>query len=143
MTRRLTVEQCIEIYQQGIHAGPLLHRDKLEAAVEAPFAGFGDHEAFPTLIQKGARLAYGLAEAQAFQDGNKRLAWLCTVTFFELNHVKIVVDQEKAARVIRALGERNPDGSRVLDLNGLTQWFIDVVTSATSPDEIPRTKGPE
>lgn len=29
-------------------------------------------------IDKAARLAFGIAQAQAYEDGNKRLAWLCT-----------------------------------------------------------------
>lgn len=94
----------------------------------APFAGFGNQEVFPTLIEKAARLAYGIAEAQAFNDGNKRLAWLSTVVFLELNGVELDVDQSEAAQAIRALGAR--DGGRredehavSLTLPEFTQWL--------------------
>ena len=78
-------------------------------------------------IDKAARLAFGIAQAQAYQDGNKRLAWLCTVTFLEVNGTSIDVDQDEAASVIRALGKQKTDGSRLLNLAGLTNWFIECV----------------
>lgn len=131
MIQELTIEHCLAIYEQGVQAGPLLRRDLLEAAVAAPYAGFGGAEAFPTLIEKAARLAYGIAQAQAYRDGNKRLAWLCTVTFLEVNGTVIDVDQDEAAFVIRALGEQKADGSPLLDLAGLTNWFIECVHYAT------------
>ena len=118
MTTRLTVEHCIAIYDQDVHAGVLVDRARLEGAVEAPYAGFSDVERFPTLIEKAARLAYGVAQAQAFSDGNKRIAWLMAVTFLAVNGTEIDVDQDEAAHVIRALGEKT------LDLDGLTDWFV-------------------
>ena len=105
----------------------MLRRDLLEAVVAAPYASFDGHEAFPTLIDKAARLPFGIAQAQAYQDGNKRLAWLCTVTFLEVNGTSIDVDQDEAASVIRALGKQKTDGSRLLNLAGLTNWFIECV----------------
>ncbi|RRD48706.1 type II toxin-antitoxin system death-on-curing family toxin [Arachnia propionica] len=116
------------MHETEINAGSLRDRGLLEAAVAAPFAGFGNQEAFPTLIEKAARLAYGIAEAQAFNDGNKRLAWLSTVVFLELNGVELDVDQSEAARAIRALGSRG--GTRredehavSLTLEEFTQWL--------------------
>ncbi len=35
-----------------IAAGPLIHRDKLEGAVAAPYAGTFDVEFYPTIAQK-------------------------------------------------------------------------------------------
>lgn len=77
----ISVDLWLHIYEAEINAGALRDRGLLEAAVAAPFASFGDQEAFPTLMEKAARLAFGIAETQAFQDGNKRLAWLVTAVF--------------------------------------------------------------
>ena len=128
MTVVISVDLCLQIFDTEINAGSLRDRGLLEAAVAAPFAGFGNQEVFPTLIEKAARLAYGIAEAQAFNDGNKRLAWLSTVVFLELNGVELDVDQSEAAQAIRALGAR--DGGRredehavSLTLPEFTQWL--------------------
>lgn len=128
MTVAISVDLCLHIYEAEISAGGLRDRGLLEAAVAAPFAGFGDHEAFPTLIEKAARLAYGIAEAQAFHDGNKRLAWLSTVVFLELNGVELDVDQTEAAHAIRALGshggeQRKDEHAASLTLAEFTQWL--------------------
>ena len=43
----------------------------LDSALEAAFAGFGDHEFYPSKEEKGARLGYTLISNHAFVDGNK------------------------------------------------------------------------
>ncbi|WP_237721706.1 type II toxin-antitoxin system death-on-curing family toxin [Cutibacterium avidum] len=128
MTLEFTVEHCLLIYAQDVKAGVLRDRDALESAVASPFTTYFGEEQFPTLIQKAARLAFGIAEAQAFDDGNKRLAWLCSVLFLEVNGTVLDVEQAEAARAIRALGEKKPNGEPVLDLAGLTEWYVKCVS---------------
>jgi hypothetical protein len=123
VTVRITLEQCITLYRARIDAGPLVNRGKLDGAVAAPFQTFDDQDLFPTLIGKAARLAYGIAEAQAFQDGNKRLAWLVTVVFLELNGVVLDVDQDEAAYALRAVGARQ------LSQTEFIRWMICCSTS--------------
>ena len=45
----------------------------LDSALHAPFQGFGDASAYPSLLQKAARLGYGLIKNHPFFDGNKRI----------------------------------------------------------------------
>lgn len=117
MTIRITVADCIAIFEAEIDAGALVDRARLEAAVAAPFAGSAEMEFFPTVIEKAARLAFGISEAQAFMDGNKRLAWMAAVVFLDLNRVGIDVDQEEAAHVIRMVG------AGLATLDQLIEWF--------------------
>ena len=123
MTRIIDIDLCLKIYGQEVNAGPLRDREKLESALAQPFQSFGGTDLYPTLIEKAARLLFGIAEAQAFQDGNKRLAWLIAVIFLELNGVEMDVDQDEAAHVIRALGARDKDDQRLLDQAGLAKWL--------------------
>lgn len=120
MTIRITVQDCHAIYSAEINAGPLLRPDALDAAVAAPFQTFGGVDLLPTLAEKGAKLAFGIAESQAYRDGNKRLAWLTLVVFLELNGTSIEIDQDEAAHAIRALGD--PDSRLTFD--AFTQWLI-------------------
>lgn len=46
----------------------------LESAVNAPFQTFGEDDLYPTIFDKAARLACGLAKNHGFVDGNKRVA---------------------------------------------------------------------
>lgn len=55
-----------------------------ESARNAPFAGFGDEEAYPELELKGAVLVERLARNHP-PDGNKRTAFLAMLDFLEQN----------------------------------------------------------
>ena len=57
----------------------------LESALAQPFQGFGGEELYPTIAQKAARLAYGIASNHPFADGNKRTATAVMATFLRLN----------------------------------------------------------
>jgi death-on-curing protein len=56
-----------------------------DSALAAPRAGFGGHEAFPSLIEKAAVLVERLARNHPLPDGNKRAAFLAVWLFMELN----------------------------------------------------------
>ena len=79
---------------------------RLEGAVLAPFSGFGDYECYPTLAEKAARLAYGIAEAQAYTDGNKRLAWLSALSFLRYNGASLDLREDEAAELIWSVGRK-------------------------------------
>ena len=56
-----------------------------DSALSTPSAGFGDQEAYPTLIEKAAVLVEHLARNHPLPDGNKRAAFLSVWLFMEQN----------------------------------------------------------
>ena len=56
-----------------------------ESALAAPFAGFGQEEAYPTLELKAAVLLERLVRNHPLPDGNKRTAFVLTLAFLEQN----------------------------------------------------------
>jgi death on curing protein len=56
-----------------------------ESALAVPRAAFGNHEAFPTLIEKAAILVERLARNHPLPDGNKRCAFLALERFLTVN----------------------------------------------------------
>ena len=56
-----------------------------ESALHAPFASFGDVEAYPTLIEQAAVLLEHLVKNHPLPDGNKRAAFLITARFLHAN----------------------------------------------------------
>jgi death-on-curing protein len=79
-----------------------------ESALAAPFAGFGDEDAYPTLELKAAVLLERLVRNHPLPDGNKRAALAMTVIFLQANGCawgKPDVDED--AQVVRrvAAGE--------------------------------------
>lgn len=103
MTFCLPVEAAIRINRslpRTLHA--VLDRGKLEAALARPMqTGYGQL-LYPTLVARGAALLHGIASAHAFQDGNKRTAWLCTAMYLEHEGSRIsgVSDEEAADFVV-------------------------------------------
>lgn len=56
-----------------------------ESALATPQAGFGDQDAYPTLVEKAAVLVEHLARNHPLPDGNKRAAFLSAWLFLEAN----------------------------------------------------------
>lgn len=90
MTFRLTTAQVQRIYDREVGAGPLLDFGKLDGAVNAPFQHVFGREVHPSVVQKAAKLIDGVSRAQAYRDGNKRLAWLSGVTLLEVNGLYLI-----------------------------------------------------
>jgi death-on-curing protein len=124
VTKRLTVAQVHGIFESRVAAGPLLHAGKLDGAVNAPFQHVFGTEVHPTLVQKAAKLIDGISRAQAYIDGNKRLAWLSGVTLLEVNGLYIAdLPAEEAAEFVLKL-EGSEGGLRTAAL-----WLNDRVTA--------------
>jgi death-on-curing protein len=56
-----------------------------ESALAAPFAGFGEEDAYPTLELKAAVLLERLVRNHPLPDGNKRTALAMTIDFLQQN----------------------------------------------------------
>ena len=90
------------IAETGGQAG-LRDEGLLESALAAPFAAFGSEELYPTLVQKAARLGYGLVRNHAFVDGNKRIAAHATLVFLALNGVEPRYTQQELSDIFLKL----------------------------------------
>jgi death-on-curing protein len=73
----------------GIDAHQLVRMDRVvqlaSAALAAPFAGFGDFEAFPTLAEKAAIYCSRIVSYHPLPDGNKRTGYDVMREFIERN----------------------------------------------------------
>ena len=115
MIQRITVEIVIQIHRDEVCSAALRSRDSLDAAVAAPFAGTVDREFYPTMAGKAAKMLEGIARAQAFVDGNKRVAWLSMIAFLHVNGLALdfIAAEEVEAAVLE---------SHEMGIDRLTQW---------------------
>ena len=60
----------------------------LGSAAARPQATAFGHEAYPDVLTKAAALLQSIVNNHAPVDGNKRLGWLATAVFLELNGIK-------------------------------------------------------
>ena len=115
MTKRLNESFIMTLHDRMIDEFGGSHgiRDtgSLRSALAAPFHGFAGTEAFPTVQQKAARLAYGLVENHPFLDGNKRIGAHSMLIFLALNGIKVDYDQQELSDLFLsvAAGEKGYD----------------------------------
>ena len=70
---------------RALKAGPVRDIGLLDSAAGRPRSSAFGQDAYPTLALKAAALLQSIARNHALADGNKRLAWLATVVFLDLN----------------------------------------------------------
>jgi death-on-curing protein len=90
-------------------------RNLLLSALAAPMPVFGE-DVHPTLDEKAAVLLLAVMRNHALADGNKRLAWLVTAAFLELNGVDLAVDDvDGADRFLRSVASGGVELGDVAD----------------------------
>ena len=68
-----------------LKTGPVRDVGLLESAAHRPRATAFGEDAYPTFALKAAALLHSIVANHALVDGNKRLGWLATVVFTDLN----------------------------------------------------------
>lgn len=111
----LTKEQIILLHAQLIKetGGSDGIRDEslLESAILNPFQSFDGKDLYPSVLEKGARLGFGLIQNHAFIDGNKRIGAHAMLVFLALNGFAFSYTQKELTEIIIsvAAGEKNCD----------------------------------
>jgi death-on-curing protein len=71
---------------RALNIGPVRDVGLLDSAVARPRSNAFGEDAYPTISLKAAAFLHSLTNNRALAaDGNKRLAWLATVVFLDLN----------------------------------------------------------
>jgi death on curing protein len=80
----LDVEDIVEMIRT-LGVGPIRDLGLLDSAVSRPRSSAFGEDAYQTLSLKTAALLHSMTKNHALVDGNKRVAWLSTVVFCDLN----------------------------------------------------------
>lgn len=80
--------------------GPVRDLGLLDSAMARPRSSAFGMDAYPTIAIKAAALLHSLASNHPLVDGNKRLAWLATVVFLDLNRLEPKVSDDEAFDVV-------------------------------------------
>ena len=81
-------------------AGPVRDVGLLDSAAARPRSRAFGADAYPSLETKAAALLHSLARNHALVDGNKRLAWLATVVFLDINGLETALDDDGAFALV-------------------------------------------
>ncbi|MEU4270462.1 type II toxin-antitoxin system death-on-curing family toxin [Streptomyces sp. NPDC026092] len=99
----LTAEEVLELAELACAGQAIAVRDLglLKSAVHRPQSQMYGIEAYTDLFEKAASLLQSLAVNHPLVDGNKRMAWMSTVVFLDLNGRDMVdVDQDEAYKLV-------------------------------------------
>jgi death-on-curing protein len=80
--------------------GPVRDLGLLDSAMARPRSSAFGMDAYPTIGIKAGALLHSLAGNHPLVDGNKRLAWLATVVFLDLNGREPKVSDDEAFDVV-------------------------------------------
>ena len=89
----------------------------LDSATNAPLATFSGLDLYPTLLEKAARLCFGLIQNHPFVDGNKRIGTHAMLVFLEINNISLSYDDEELISTILSVA------SGQLNYDGLLDWI--------------------
>ncbi|MBT2480982.1 type II toxin-antitoxin system death-on-curing family toxin [Streptomyces sp. ISL-94] len=99
----LTVQEALDLAELAMCGQQVAVRDLglLSSAVHRPQSQMFGVEAYTDLFEKAGALLQSLAVNHPLVDGNKRMAWMCTVVFLDFNGTEMVdVDQDESYKLV-------------------------------------------
>ncbi|MDZ7801780.1 MAG: type II toxin-antitoxin system death-on-curing family toxin [Trueperaceae bacterium] len=104
----LDVEDLLAL-TRALAAGPVRDLGLLDAACARPRSSAFGVDAYTTLAAKAAALLHSIVRNHALVDGNKRLAWLATVVFLDLNGFGVDLSDDEAFELVMEASQGNLD----------------------------------
>lgn len=108
MTEYLTLEDLLTLVDD-LQVGPVRDLGLLDSAAHRPRTSLWGREAYPSLDEKAAALLESLVRNHPLVDGNKRLGWLATVIFLDVNGAWIEAPDEDAYDLVIAVASGRLD----------------------------------
>lgn len=104
----LELEDLLRLVR-ALEAGPVRDVGLLDSACGRPRSRAFGQDAYPSLDLKAAALLHSLARNHGLVDGNKRLAWLATVVFLDLNGHETTRSDDRAFELVMDVAQGNAD----------------------------------
>ena len=87
----------------------------LESAINTPLQTFGGQELYPTVLEKAARLGYGLIHNHPFLDGNKRIGTHAMLVFLDINNITLSYEDDDLIAAILRVASGDMDDGELLE----------------------------
>lgn len=98
----LDLEDLLRITQL-LGAGPVRDLGLLDAAAHRPRSTAFGQDVYASLGLKAAALMHSLVRTHPLVDGNKRLGWLATVVFLDINGITVDISDDRAFELTMAV----------------------------------------
>ena len=87
----------------------------LDSALNAPFQTFAEQDLYPTVLEKAARLGYGLICNHPFLDGNKRIGTHAMLVFLDINQFSLSYNDNELIEIILRVAAGEAGYNELLD----------------------------
>lgn len=112
--RQILLLHSMLIAQSGGAEG-LREEGLLDSAVNTPMQTFAGQELYPTVLEKAARLGYGLICNHPFLDGNKRIGTHAMLVFLEINGITLSYEDTDLIDTILRVASGEMDSEELLE----------------------------
>ena len=112
--RQILMLHSMLVAQSG-GADGLRDEGLLESAINTPLQTFGGQELYPTVLEKAARLGYGLIHNHPFLDGNKRIGTHAMLVFLDINTITLSYEDDDLIAAILRVASGDMDDSQLLE----------------------------
>lgn len=109
----LDIEDLLGLVR-ALGAGPVRDVGLLDAACARPRSTAFGADAYPALELKAAALLHSIVGNHALVDGNKRLGWLATTVFLDLNDQPSDLSDDEAFALVMAIAEGSLDVEEIV-----------------------------
>ena len=99
MVEYLTLEDALSLIED-LAVGPVRDLGLLDSALHRPATMLWGHDAYATIDEKAAALLDSLVRTPLV-DGNKRLGWLATLVFLDINGHWVEAPDDDAYRLVK------------------------------------------
>ena len=98
MVEYLTLEDALSLIE-NLAVGPVRDLGLLDSALHRPATMLWGHDAYATIDEKAAALLDSLVR-NPLVDGNKRLGWLATLVFLDINGHGVEAPDDDAYQLV-------------------------------------------
>ncbi len=98
-----------------LRIGPVRDVGLLDSAVHRPQSSAFGVDAYPTLALKAGALLHSIVSNHALADGNKRLGWLATMVFLDLNEAATTLDDQSAFQLVMDVAAGRLDAPEIAE----------------------------
>ena len=100
----LTLEDLLGLVRR-LGVGPVRDLGLLDAAIARPQSSAFGEDAYLTVELKAAAFLHSIVTSHALVDGNKRLEWLATTVFLDVNGEPVDLEDDEAFQLVLDVAE--------------------------------------
>lgn len=140
MVEYLTLEDALSLIED-LAVGPVRDLGLLNSALHRPATMLWGHDAYATIDEKAAALLDSLVRNHPLVDGNKRLGWLATLVFLDINGHWVEAPDDDAYQLVMDVAAGRLSLKEITE--ALSQWHARSTTmrSESLPTSGSRVRG--